>query len=212
MSWTKFFDKIYVINLKHRDDRLLQVKWEMDKYGVPFEVWPGILQDDGRVGIMLAFKSLFLHATMSKYKNILVFEDDARFLKDPQPVMERAIAQLPSDYDMMYLGVNLTKSYTPKFYSHNLLHLQRGLALHACAYSNMGMEKMCSLSSMVPIDLNVADTIHPQGKSYAVFPMLVTQRPSRSDIEKKEKDWSYALENRFYEQVCKNADYKNHII
>lgn len=201
MAWTNFFDFIFVINLKRRSDRLLQIKWELDKYNIKHIVWEANERTNGQEGIASTLKDLFKAAIYCGLENILVFEDDAKFMFDPSSVMEGAIKMLPSNYDMLYLGVNPTKTYVPRFYSTNLLYLPRGYALHACAYSLAGMKKILELPDQLPIDLNIADNIHPEGNSYAVYPMICTQRPGFSDIEKKYTDWSFALENRFNERL-----------
>lgn len=211
MNWIDFFDRIFVVNLPRRSDRLSEVKWEMMRYRVPFLVWEATEHSDGRSGISSTLRDLFSYCVGENYKNVLIFEDDPKFLRDPELTMDKVIKQIPIDYDMLYLGVNLTRKYVPQFHSENLIKVKRGLALHACAYSRKGMQKILDLDGTLPIDLNIADHIHPQGDSYATFPMLVTQRPGISDIEKQHKDWSYALEDRFYERMSLNPAFKHHL-
>lgn len=200
--WTDFFDHIYLINLERRTDRLLQAKWELDKYDIPYQVWEANDREDGRLGIYLSLQRIMQDAFGRQYKNILVFEDDALFLTDPKVFMPWALKDLPTDYDILYLGANLTKGYQPKFHSPNLLYLPRGFSLHACAYSASGIDKVNRLESTdLPVDLAIANKIQPHGKCYATYPMICTQRPGFSDIEKKQTDWGYALQNRFYERV-----------
>lgn len=201
MKWTSFFDKIYLINLLKRTDRLLQSKWELDKYEIPYTVWEAIEKENGAEGIYLTLREIMSDALINGYKNILVFEDDALFLFNPDSVMDKVVKQIPTTYDMFHLGVNLTKGYVPRHYSVNLLHLKRGYALHACAYSRSGMSKVMALGPMLPVDWNIADNIQTQGNCYAINPMICTQRPGFSDIEKKQTNWAFALQDRFNERM-----------
>lgn len=209
--WTDFFDHIYLINLKKRTDRLLQAKWELDKYSIPYEVCEANEREDGRLGIFLSLHRIMKDAFLRQYKNILVFEDDVVFLANPSEVMPLVLKYLPLDYDILYLGANLTKGYIPSFHSSNLLRLPRGFALHGCAYSAAGIDKMWRLEPTdLPVDMAIADKIQPDGNCYAAYPMVCTQRPGFSDIEKKETNWKYALEDRFYERT-KNTLYERKV-
>lgn len=194
--WTHFFDKIYLINLPERKARLSWSSAELAKYKIDFEIFIAIKHKDGREGLYLSVKQIFENAIIKDYKRILVFEDDIRFVRDPTPVMDKCIEQLPVDFDMFYLGCNIPKPVNSKFTS-NLIPIQRALSTHAVAYSKNCMEKVLALPKILPIDSMLANKIHPLRKSFCAYPLLATQRPAYSDIERRIVDWKPFIEHRY---------------
>ena len=59
MSWTNFFDGIYVLNLRHRTDRLLHITEEMEKYDIGFELVTSIENENGAEGLRQTVVKLF---------------------------------------------------------------------------------------------------------------------------------------------------------
>jgi GR25 family glycosyltransferase involved in LPS biosynthesis len=135
------------------------------------------------------------------YKNVLVFEDDAEIIHPQfEAIFTEAVRELPDDYDMLYLGINHTVPFL-KFYSDFLLPVCRGFSLHAVLWSESGMKKFVSMPMQLPIDTNMATKIQKDGKCFAVYPTLVSQKPGMSDIEHRPTYWRHALETRFTEQT-----------
>ncbi len=129
-----------------------------------------------------------------------MFEDDVKFVINPNLVMDRCVAQLKKvDWDLFYLGPNTHKKFT-EFKSPNLLPLQHGYGLHATAYSKSGMAKILSSEITKPIDVSLAGQVQSSGNCYACYPLIATQENGYSNIEKKRVDQGY-IEQRFYENV-----------
>jgi hypothetical protein len=112
-------------------------------------------------------------------------------------VMDLALIELPSHWDMLYLGANLPNPRRVSEYSAHLLRTIRALALHAVAYSRRGMEEILSLSPTLPIDLQIADEINTAGGSFVIYPLLCTQKEGFSDIEKKRTSYTHYIEDRY---------------
>lgn len=206
MTWTDYFDKIFVINLPERADRRALVDAEMKKYDIPYELWPAIKHESGVEGIRLTTIELLEHCIVKDYERILVFEDDVEFMADPRTLMPKIVSQLPFHYwDMIYLGPNTHQIFT-NFATPNLLPLYNGYGLHAVAYSKTGIRSMhehCKPGlrelkdnkfSIIPIDVVAANYIQTNNHCFATFPLLCTQRNGYSDIENKEVDQSYIVE------------------
>jgi hypothetical protein len=199
--WNYFFDAIYLVNLPDRMDRREAATHELNQYFIPFLLWPAIRHEDGKTGIRLTMQSLLEHALTAGYKRILVFEDDIKFIKDPNLYMLECQKQLSSirDWDLFYLGVNTHKPFG-NLITPNLLRVQNGYALHAVAYSDSGMQKcLKSFNEMptAPIDVCIDELVQIQGQCYCSYPMLATQKNNYSDIDKKEVSYDY-IESRFY--------------
>lgn len=201
MDWTNYPDKIYVINLPDRLDRLLHASAEMNRYNIPVEVYTAVKNDKPTYGIAMTLKNIFDHPARKKMKHILVFEDDVQFLADPNIYMPVIIEQLKNiNYDMFYLGVNTTREIKEKT-SDNILPLQTAYALHAVLWSRSGMDKFLEMPMELPIDMAISDYIVKNGKAFCSWPMLCTQMPSYSDIERQDVDYSVFLEKRFAEKT-----------
>ena len=144
MSWTNFFDAIFLVNLAKREDRLLAFTEDAEKYGIPFTRIEAIEDTQGARGLRDTMKGIFEQAISQNWDNILVFEDDADFpisTEDFNHTMNEVINQLPENYHICFLGAQLTvpPSY---FHSPNLLNGQRMFSTHAVAYSLQGMKEI----------------------------------------------------------------------
>lgn len=197
--WTDFFGQIELINLAHRTDRLLQSMDELRKYGIRPLVCRATKCENGQEGIYKTLRSIF-ETYVHSGRPIMVFEDDCQMVVSPtefRHVIEMAIMELPPDWDMLYLGANLPDPRQVYRYSTHLLRTARALALHAVAYSHKCMKYILSLPPELPIDLQLANTVHPLGKTFVTYPLLCTQRPSFSDIEGKATDYGCFIEDRY---------------
>lgn len=198
--WHKFFDRIVVLNLKHRADRLFEVEKEMSKYNISFELVEATYNQDGRVGIYESIKSLFKYSIQENYENILIFEDDVKILrKDFNELMDLCVEQLPEDWKIFHLGANLPDKNKVIQYSDNLLLVKRALALHAVAFSLDAMKSILSLPYQLPIDVTIANWIHPGGGCFCSYPLLATQRPGKSDIMGFSIDYKSLIEDNYKE-------------
>lgn len=208
--WTNFFSKIVLINLPSRPDRLMQSSIELQRHRIPYEVVDGIKNENGQKGICDTLLSLFEDAINKGYKNLLVLEDDVKVVVAPEEferVMDIALVELPTTWEMLYLGANLPNPDMVFEFSAHLLLVKRALALHAVAYSRECMKMILSLPRQLPIDLQIANFIHQRGRAYATCPMLCVQREGFSDIEKKQTNYKGFIEDR-YERVLNHLNLK----
>lgn len=194
--WTDFFDKIFLINLVARTKKLERAEQELTRYHIPYEIIKGThLKRNGKYGLFLTFKNIML--SCRRCRQILIFEDDVLFLRDPANIMEKCIAQLSvRDWDLFYLGPN-THIPFPGFADQNLLPLQDGLSTHAVAYANTAVDMIVKMPWQdQPIDKMLAKDIQPLGRSFCSYPMLATQADGWSDVDLKIVQNDY-IEKRF---------------
>lgn len=207
-NWQSFFDATYIINLPKRSDRREQVVKEMNLYGVKYSIWPAIERENGAQGLKETMIELFKNSLANGYKNILVFEDDVQFLESPNAIMPYCLEQLPEDYDIFSLGCNPFQGFDESRSMPNLLRPIRAYGLHAVAYSSGCMNYLLNRSidtffpniefDSQPLDVWIDNL---RLNTYCAYPMIATQRPSYSDIEKRHIDWSFALQDRFNEKT-----------
>jgi len=105
MSWTNYFDKILVLNLRKRTDRLMEVYSEMEQYNIPFELVTAIENEQqGAEGLKETMQLIFEDAIKHNFQRILVFEDDVEWVRDPNPIMEEVVKQFPDNFHLIFLG------------------------------------------------------------------------------------------------------------
>lgn len=210
MIWN-YFNKIYLINLPSRPDRLQKATQELGAYSIPFEVFPATQHNNGAYGIFLTLKALFTKILSETNPpsplgrgiggGVLIFEDDARFLQNPNDILPHCLAQLPADYDMFFLGCN---HKTPmEYYSENLFRVNNAKALHAVSYSLKAMEQLmpCFNKFTEPIDRVFIKAIQQKGNCYCANPIIASQYADYSDIEKKYVNYEKAIEKRFEQNI-----------
>lgn len=124
-----------------------------------------------------------------------IFEDDVVF--DNYKRLEEATKQLPDDWDLLYLGANITgyegnEWQMPVRVSDNLVRLYNCWMTHAIVYSNK-MAKWV-LDNFNPDHLPVYDewlrvTAMQVRNVYLINPMIVAQRPGYSDVWKADVEY-----------------------
>ena len=109
----KYFDRIVVINLERRKDRLEQFDIEAKRIGFEYEVHKAI---DGKAeGIDPIVAGRLSHIqvleSIKPDEMVLICEDDAIFDDEFSTKLDTHMAKLPQDWDIFYLGAikNQTK-------------------------------------------------------------------------------------------------------
>ncbi len=170
--------KAFVINLDSRPDRMEKFKQNI----FPFKVkrFPAIVGACGEDGCTASHLKII---SSQKEFPFAVFEDDC-VLIEPWYKVEKAISQLPSDWDALWLGANL-RSRLPK-YSDNLYKLRNAYGLHAVIYNSKRMvDFVCNLHDTIPgqnLDIFYRKSAIPRFNCFITYPMAATQLSDRSDI------------------------------
>ncbi len=213
MNSFNFFDEIYCINLDYRTDRWEHAQKEFEKVGILKRVkrFSAIKEDDGRVGIIKSNLAIVKMAKSKGLNNVLVFEDDVKFIVDnPEKYLKKAIAQIGNlDWALFYLGANTHEKLIK--IKPNLLLLKNAYSVHSMAYNkkiyNKFIRKYKKLNFIKKhqdiLDVFLAAKIQSKQVCLMVNPMLTTQMSDYSDIEKKKVNQSY-IEERFKKNI------KNH--
>ena len=149
-----FFEEIWCINLDHRIDRWENAQKEFNSVGILDKVqrFSAIKHDDGRIGVIKSNLELIKMAKIKKLKNILIFEDDIKFLMYNEPLKNLQLAiesvqQKKLKWDMFYLGANTHNKLTKL--SQSLIYLRDAFALHSAAYSEQTYNKFINYAENV---------------------------------------------------------------
>lgn len=189
MKVNDFFDKVIVINLDRRTDRMEKLAPQLEKLDIQYERFSAV--DGKQLGIDPIVAGLQSHLQVMKQiagQKVLILEDDAQFVEDFNEKFEKVIQTLPEDWDIFYLGALVPKE----------VGLVRMVNRHwGIQVLTTGSQAYCINPSRLEyfinkledynsyIDIGLRDFAKDL-KAYITQPNLVVQFPSYSDLRLKE--------------------------
>jgi GR25 family glycosyltransferase involved in LPS biosynthesis len=209
MKLQDMFPLIVYINLDSRPDRRKEAEKEFEKLGIdpvriPGQVYSGTNNKSWN-GIIGCMQSHLIALSIAKEANcnIMIFEDDVKFINDAEKVIPLALDELSAlDWHMQYFGANLLKpcyQVTP-----HLARLTHGQSTHAYGVNVKFIDKLLTyipLNEICPIDLRYANNAIPNNSCFITIPMVAVQRDSYSDIEGVQANYESYLERRFKDNL-----------
>jgi len=172
--------KNYCINLDRRPDKWAYVRMEFERMGVRVTRFTAINTHPGWVGCRMSHLKLL---KMNRREDVfIIYEDDVRFLQ-PWDMVEKAMSQLPDDWDMLYLGASPKEPQ--ERYSENLFRLKNAHVTHAIIWHNRPNGAIDYIlnheENMGKWDVFLANIIQSNYNCFVTFPMAVTQTQFSSD-------------------------------
>jgi glycosyl transferase family 25 len=200
----KYVDNVYLINMDKDTEKLENVTKECKKFNINFERFSGVnclnlseeeldkyvtktcqnICPNGLVGCAISHMKIYEDALKNNYKNILVLEDDVYFTDDLYEELDKAMSELPENYDILYIGrrglcykktvykldlvfivelllsnINNNKKNNKKIMNNKYIHVPKfPLATHAMIISNKGCKKLLNIIRKISyhIDLTIA--------------------------------------------------------
>jgi glycosyl transferase, family 25 len=221
-SYSKYFDKVYYINLDRRTDRRAHMDEQLNKfhmtatrisavdgntlkwkpeYGVMSDYW-----NNGAFAYCLSYRVAIIDAIKTGLDSILVLDDDAVFTDNLFEVLENAKKELPEEWHMLYFGANHhspismpTERERVGNYLYRLIGSMgsHGIILHKSCFKTV-LNFLTSPYAPLDIFFSMYQKFFP---CYITYPGVAYQRAGHSDILNKEvnytSDW--------------NIDYIHHI-
>lgn len=195
------FERIYVINLRRRPDRLRSFRQRLERYGWPFAepiVYPAIegdkvgvpaefSQGGGAYGCRMSHLRILQDCLMEDVGSVLILEDDADITEGfPQRVQE-FLQKVPSDWEGIMLGGQHHAPPIPTD-TPGVLRVRYAQRTHAYAARPAYMQALQRRwgNGTVHVDWMMRDWQH-QHIVYAPDPWLIGQGGGRSDIRGAEK-------------------------
>lgn len=188
MRLNDIFERIVVINLDSRPDRLEVFDAQAKKYDIDYIRFPAIPAHEQLIPVWACKEShiaVIRKAIDDGVNSLFVFEDDAQFVDNFNEKLEEVYNKLPQNWDMFYLGAwHLV--YQP--YTEGLVKMIESYSAHAYGiHSRYMQEAFSQIYLNKPADLSLADR-HPHIQAFCAKPALVGQTPGFSDIEKGYRD------------------------
>jgi GR25 family glycosyltransferase involved in LPS biosynthesis len=189
MKVNDYFDKVIVINLDRRTDRMEKLTLQLEKLDIQYKRFSAV--DGKKLDIDPIVAGLRSHLQVMKQiagQRVLILEDDAQFVEDFNEKFEKVMQTLPEDWDIFYLGALVPKE----------VGLVRMVNRHwGIQVLTTGSQAYCINPSRLEyfinkledynsyIDIGLRDFAKDL-KAYITQPNLVVQFPSYSDLRLKE--------------------------
>ena len=187
MRINDYFDKVVVINLDKRTDRLEKITEQLNDLGITFERFSAI-DGTGKNPIIAGRDSHVEVWKQNLGKKVLILEDDAYFVEGFQERFDEVIESLPEDWDIFYLGVLLDKMTGKVIKVNNDWYRQivsTGTQAY-CLHPNMMqyfIDRIEIYDGYIDVGLRI---LAEDANAYITQPNLVTQYAGYSDLRLKE--------------------------
>jgi hypothetical protein len=178
----------YVINRSDRPDRLHDVRIELENQNMNAHRFEAVIDKFGYKGCTLSHL-----AVMEKCKGVRIFtvlEDDCEFIYPKSfstAIIEQGLQDMPDIWDCLYLG--MSPQEPQKQYTDFLYKVKNVKCTHAIIWHNRdhgALEYIMNHKADIgKIDRYLYEVIQPKFNCFAVFPMLVTQKQSASNVSKR---------------------------
>ena len=217
----KYFSKVFVINMEKDVGRMNDVSTMLNKESVSFErfeavnggelskqekdalvtTFCNIACTNSIIGCALSHHKIWEKIVDEDIKNALILEDDVFFAEDYKGVLEKAMAQLPEDCDILYLGctglcekskkyynpftwiLHLFKNNNKQFESNNLFVPEFALSAHAYAITNAGCRKLLKYIEKVNQHIDIEIAFKQKNLNiYSCHPNIAYQKSDDSNI------------------------------
>lgn len=212
MSIFDYFEKVYLINLPERTDRLKYSLAELNSVGIRpedqrLQIFPGVRPADagrfpsiGAKGCYLSHLGVLKHASQNGFKSFLILEDDFQLCPSALMPQTELIHQIHStEWDFLFPGhshpghrqgaasadSSLLKCALPLECAH-CYAINPQLLPELIAYLEACMQRMPGDPKGGPMHVDGAYSLYrllrPELRCFVVTNSLVRQRSSRSDI------------------------------
>ena len=183
MILNSFFDKIVLINLARRPDRLEKFTAQAASFGLEFERFDAV---DARTenltpqqACAASHREVVTQAKAEGVGRLLIFEDDALFPDRFADACEVVLGMVPKDWEMLYLGAWPLEL---KPVNQLVARTTASIVTHAYGFKSDVFDLVIEASlGSTPIDDQLSKR-HGEIKTYIAHPAIVTQMPDFSDI------------------------------
>lgn len=195
MGLNDLFERVVVINLDRRTDRLAEFDEQAKSIGLTYErhsAYDAEGKTDGQsnpmrgiVACTLSHLQVMAKAVEDGVERLFIFEDDASFQEGFNERLEKTWKELPDNWDVFYGGLWLHQ-YKP--YSENLISPIDSYSAHAYGMNRKALLYIYQhVQGKTHIDLELSK-INAFLNTYCAKPALVYQRPGYSDLDKVYRD------------------------
>ncbi len=195
MSFNKYFDNIFCINLDQREDRWKEAQREFESFGIEnvtrFSAVDGKTRPKfhpllpGELGVLESNLNLVKQANKDNLPNFLMLEDDVVFSEELRN-LDKYMSNIPDDWDMIYFGGNHKYSHPPQQINETTLKLHYTVAIHCVAIKSTVYDVIENILSKRKKQVDNYYTLVQQSFNvYCTNPSIAFQREGFSDIQNR---------------------------
>jgi len=222
--YTKYFDRVYFINLDRRTDRKLHMEQQLNKLNLSatriqafdgktikwrkeFGVWSKYW-NEGAFACCLSHRQALTDAYKNGFENILILEDDAVLQDNFFEVLDKAWQELPENWHMLYLAANHGAKGSPSYptekdkIGEHLFKLKGSLCSHAIILNKVCYPAILNHLAAPYGPIDVFYSLYQQFfPCYVCSPGLAKQMAGHSDIVDQVVGYSSKIDYINYAQV-----------
>lgn len=200
VNLSKYFDKIYVINLDRRPDRYEAFQKEISKYGIKnverFSAIDGTTSNNikllaGEIGVLQSHLEIVKKCKKEGLNNVLIMEDDVYF-SDEILKLDEYMASVPEDWEFIYFGGNHVYGTPPVLVNDKIIKLNYTVALQCVAINGSIFDVIEKILPKMQkqVDVYYAE-LQKTFNVYGFHPNMAKQTAGFSDIQNRYVDYSY---------------------
>lgn len=129
------------------------------------------------VGIFLSHYSLWNAMTLLPDEHIFILEDDAKFDEDWKEKFDKAMQNVPRDFDILYIGSCDCESKKKRNIGHQIYEIKSPMCFHAYVVAKKAVQHLLTTNRdcYAPVDVSVTLHSYDKLKVYALLPRIVSQ-------------------------------------
>lgn len=195
MKLNDYFDQIFCINLKSRPDRMEEAAREAHRHSFAFQTFRAYTADDmyfnetvsdstrANAGCVASHRALLELVAFNHWERVLILEDDFQVVvPNLEQAFTKSSSELPSDWDMFYLGGSYAEDPKARFSPH-LIRTNGMMTTSSYAVTWKAARRMApNICGSGPID----SLYHHWNRTlncYCAEPRMMVQSEGFSDIQ-----------------------------
>jgi GR25 family glycosyltransferase involved in LPS biosynthesis len=211
-TFNSLVDETYIINLERRKDRAEHMSAEMKRLDVSYKFFNAV---DGQklkektvaskavVATVRSHIGVVKDAIEKGYEKIAVFEDDIIFCDDFDSRLRYYLDNIPSNWDIMYLGCHFNACVEPTIVKNNVYKVHECYGCFSMILNNQNglFQKIIdSVTELLPYD-NYIKSLQKNLNCYVFKPFFVKSMITTTDIGDRKDSFSYDVVNKHYASV-----------
>ena len=207
MTLNYLTNNIYVINLKHREDRRNHIISELNKINCKNytiidaidgnELVNNTRLTNGMLGLNHTYLKIYDEWKLeSNDNNIIIIEDDCVFMDNFNEKLFEYMSNIPNDWDMLYFGGNHNYhvGYQTEKINEYCIKLNNTYTAHCVVLKNHVFEELIENIRSMTIENDVYMTVlQKKYNAYSTPKKITTQLPNFSNIENRIVDYNYLI-------------------
>jgi GR25 family glycosyltransferase involved in LPS biosynthesis len=206
MTLNYLTNNIYVINLKHREDRRNHIISELKKiecspYNIIEAINGHVLPNTtrlthGALGLVKTYLKIYDVWKENNDGSICLIEDDCVFLENFNNDLETFLENTPKDWEILYFGGNHNyhMGYKTDEINSYCIKLNNTFSNHCLVMKNYVFQELIEIIISMEFEVDVAMTIlQKKYNAYCTSTKITNQLVNYSDIENRVVDYNWLI-------------------